>query len=1062
MRSKILPLLMLLSLVSITTLSAQVTTGTLYGSILDESGNPLVAATVVAIHTPSGTQYGTTTRDDGRYTLPNLRVGGPYTVQTSFVGYADQKIEGLYITIGEKVLADFTTLSEGTTLDEVVVAADRNAILNSERTGASTNISTEQLQKLPTISRSASDYTRLTPSSDGNSFGGRNDQYNNFSLDGSIFNNPFGLDAATPGGQTSSQPVSLDAIEQINVAIAPYDVTLAGFTGASVNAVTKSGTNTLAGTAYGFFRNQDLTGSKVGDLKIDQPDLTESTYGLSLGGPLVKDKLFFFVNAEVNRREDLGSNFVASRPGLTGENVSRVEAADLDAVSEAFASIGYQTGPYEGYIHETNSNKGLAKLDWAINKNNTLTATYNFLNADKDKPAHPSAIGRRGPDATTLQFYNSGYRINNVIHSGIVELRSLFGNSAANKMQVGYTTYKDSRDPFSAPFPVVNINKDGIRYIVAGHEPFSVSNRLSQDVIQFTDNLTLYKGDHTLTFGTNIEYFAFDNSFNLGAYDGGDSNPGGTFGGGFESVQAFLDTIAAGVFVDDAQFAQDLFNANGGADGELGAGWALAETNVGQFALYAQDEWRPNNKLTLTAGIRMDMPLYFDTPTKLQENIDRNCCYAPDITWFNEDGEPVNFDHTVLPDNTPLFSPRIGFNYDVKGNKTAQLRGGTGLFSGRLPFVWLGNQVANPNWFFYNYTANDFKFPQVWRTNLGYDQKIGEGWTLTTDLIYTKDLNAALVRNYSLNTPTETLKGAGDNRLIYTDADRAIFNGLGFPLPLVGSGFVFTNTDQGYIFNASAQVQKTFKSGLHLMLGYSFIDAQDASSIEAEISSDAFERNPVVGNVNRPELSRSLYGNRHRFIGSAYKTFTYGSMATTVSTFFSLANAGTTGSDFTADYRFSYTYSGDANGDGSAINDLLYIPTDSELDQQNWTSAEQREAFRRYIQQDEYLTDNRGDYVEKYGIVAPWFGDWDIRILQDFNLKNTNKLQLSIDVVNFGNLINSSWNVKELPVNTQPVGILVTDGVPTYSFETSLTDTYRNDTSLLSRWQMQLGLRFIF
>ncbi len=1061
---KFLPLLLLLFFATVG-LNAQVTTASINGSVTDASGEALIGATVQATHTPTGTLYGVTTRADGGYDLPNLRIGGPYLIEVSYVGYESYREENLFLKLGQKLPLHIKLSDGAVDLEQVVVTALTESVIGSDRTGAETNLSTEDLEKLPTISRSASDYYRLTPTADGNSFGGRNDQFNNFSLDGSIFNNPFGLDAATPGGQTDAQPISLDAIEQINVSLAPYDVTLAGFTGASINAVTKSGTNEFKGTVFGFFRNQDMTGNKVGDQEIIVPDLEQFQAGFSLGGPIVKNKVFFFANFEIDNREDLGTSFIANRPGLTGENVSRVEAADLDAVSQAlFNRYGYETGDYENYIHQTNNYKGLIKLDFNLNKNNTLTATYNFLDAFKDKPAHPNALGRRGPDLVTLQFANSGYRINNIIHSGIVELRSLISNNISNKLQVGYSAYRDSRNPFSTPAPVININRDGIRYIVAGHEPFSINNVLNQDVFQFTNNLNIYAGKHTITAGVSLERFDFDNSFNLNAY-------GGTFDGGFASVGAFLDSLDTGVYDALYNGAQATFDANGGDEGVEGEGWALAETNVGQAAIYVQDEFKLSDRFTLTGGIRLDMPLYFDTKTKIEENLARNGDYAPEIVWQDEDGNEIQYVHTDLPKQTPLVSPRLGFNYDIKGNQSAQLRGGTGLFSGRLPFVWVGNQVANPNWFFYNVTDRDFKFPQVWRSNLGYDHKFGNGWIGTVDLIHSKDLNAAMVRKYSFGPPSGTLGGGVDGRQVYLDSDYSVYNAIfeGFtlsPSNFVGTGYVFGNTNVGYTLNATVQVQKTFKNGLYVMLGYNFLDAKDATSIEAEISSDAFDRNPAIGNVNVPVAAPSLYGNRHRILGAAYKTFKYGNWGTTVSTFFQFAQGGTTQSDFTADYRFSYTYSGDINNDGSPLNDLIFIPTDEQLDRMAFTSDPEREAFRDYIEQDEYLSSNRGEYAEKYAILAPWNSQWDFRILQDFYFqagKRTNTIQLSIDFLNLGNLISSSWNVKQLPINTQPVGVSVgSDGVPVYSFDTTLQNTFANDFSLASRWQMRLGLRYIF
>ncbi|MEO0900033.1 MAG: carboxypeptidase-like regulatory domain-containing protein [Bacteroidota bacterium] len=1022
-----------------------VTTSTIRGTVTGGKAG-LAGASVTATHTPSGVKYGVNTLNDGKYTLANLRVGGPYKVEVSYIGYKKQTLTDIYLRLGQKLELNFALESGDVSVDQVDIVATPDPIMNSDRTGAETNINNTQLRRLPTISRSASDYTRLTPAASGNSFGGRNDQFNNFSLDGSIFNNPFGLDAATPGGQTDAQPISLDAIDQIQVAIAPYDVTQAGFTGASVNAVTKSGTNSFNGTVFGFFRNQDLTGQRVASTDIVVPDLSQLQTGFSLGGPLVKNKLFFFVNFEMERRSDLGSNFIANNPSRTGENVSRVEEADLIAVQNALASLGYETGAYEGYLHRTDNEKGIFKLDWAINDKNTLTATYNFLRASKDKPAHPSALGRRGPDATTLQFYNSGYQINNNLNSGILELRSILGNKFANKVQVGYTSFRDFRNAFSAPFPVININRDNIRYIVAGHEPFSINNVLDQDVFQITDNFNAYLGDHTLTVGFSVERFDFNNSFNLGVYDPF-TYGGGTFGPGFPSVQAFLDTVNSGGFADEAAFAQGVFDGN-----EENDTWALAETNVGQAAFYVQDEWTPTDDLKLTIGVRMDLPLYFNTPEKIQENIDRNCCFIPDLEYVDEDGNTVTFDHTQLPNQVPLISPRLGFNWDVSGKGTTQVRGGTGLFTGRFPFVWIGNQVANPNFFFYNVTSPDFRFPQVWRSNLGIDQSFGEGWTFTVDAIHTRDINGMIVRNYGLKAPSGTLVGA-DNRPIYTAADRTN--------DFANNAYVFTNTNIGYSFNLSLQLQKDWGDDFFTSLGYNFLDARDASSIEAEISSDAYDRNPAFGNVNVAISAPSLYGNRHRFVGSGFKKWTYGSMGTTLGLFFEVAQGG----------RYSYTYSGDINRDASPLNDLIYVPTASDINGMQFSGdeasqASQRTALEGYIQQDEYLSGRRGMYAEKYAILSPWYSQIDFRVLQDlyFDVNGeTHTIQLSLDFLNLGNLFNSNWGVRQLPINTQPIGVTVDDNnVPTYSFDEALNSTYTNDFSLLSRWQMQVGLRYIF
>ncbi|MEP3386741.1 MAG: carboxypeptidase regulatory-like domain-containing protein [Reichenbachiella sp.] len=1025
---------------------AQTTTSWITGRVQGTDGADLVGSTVIAIHVPTGTKYGVSTRLDGGYDIPNAKIGGPYSVEVSFVGFKSQKVEGVFLTLGQKQRLDFVLQEDATTIQEVVITANRDDVMNSERTGAETTISNDQLVLLPTISRSTQDIFRLTPSNDGNGFAGRSDHDTNFSLDGSIFNNPFGLDAATPGGQAGAQPISLDAIDQIQVSVAPFDVTKAGFTGASVDAVTKSGTNALKGTAFGFYRNQAMTGKKVNGTSIDVPDLTQFQGGFSLGGPIIKNKLFFFANMEMERREDLGQNVVADNGSNSGEsNVARVSEADLIAVQSALRSIGHDPGDYQGYTHKTENLKAMLKIDWNINDKHSLTATYNMLDANRDLPAHPNAIIRRGPDRTTMQFENSGYNIENKIQSGMLELNSIFSNTVSNKLQVGMTMFRDARDPKSEPFPDLNIANNTINYIVAGHEPFSIHNRLDQDVIQITNNVNIFKGAHTFTVGGSFEKFMFDNSFNLGAY-------GGTFGPAYSSVAQFQDSIASGYIAGQKAAAEALFASNNAATPDTG-GWALAETNVGQLSFYAQDEWQATDNLALTFGLRMDVPLYFDTEEKMQENLDRNCCYDPSIQYYDENGDPIMFNSLEFPEQKPLFSPRFGFNWDVNGDRTVQVRGGTGLFTGRFPFVWIGNQVANPNFFFYTVSRTDFKFPQVWKTNLGVDKKLGEGFTLSADLVYSKDVNGIMVRNYGLIQPNSTLSGQ-PGRQVYGAGDRAtVFGGA-------TNAYVLSNSDVGRSVNLSLELKKSWTDGLYTSLAYNFLDSKDASSLVGEISSDTYDRNPAINNVNEAVASPSLYGNRHRIVGTINKKFTYGGdkTATTVSFFIEYAQGG----------RFSYTYAGDINNDGSGLNDLIYVPTDGEIDQMQFdtffaTEADQRAGLKSYIAQDEYLNVRRGRYAEKYSALSPWFSTWDMRVLQDFYI-GEQTLQLSLDILNIGNLISNKWGVRQVPLNTSPIGYVRTEatGEPVYSFDTNATETFVDDFGLRSRWQLQLGVRYIF
>lgn len=1031
---------------------AQVTTSKIQGIVNDENNEGLFGANVIATHEPTGTVSGTMTLDGGRFNLPNLRIGGPYTISISFVGYQTMEYTDVYLDLGSAFDLNVDMVTDSNQLEEVVITSSKSTTFNNSRTGAETSVGQRELTKLPTISRSAADFTRLDPTASGGSFGGANDQFNNFTLDGSIFNNPFGLDAATPGGQTDAQPVSLDAIEQISVSRAPYDVSLSGFTGASVNAVTKSGTNKISGTVYGYYRNQDLTGSKVKGDDIFVPKLNQTQYGVSVGGPIIKNKLFFFANFEKDERTDLGQTW-APNTGTGAINESRVLESDLLSVQNILSQVNigggefYNPGLFEGYTHDSNSTKGLFKLDWNLNDKHRLALIYNFLDASKDKNAHPTALGFRGPNSQILQFENAGYQINNKINSFLAELNSTFADNVTNKFQIGWTHFEDFRNPKSSPAPTITLlDENGAsNYIIAGHEPFSIHNTLDQKVFQFSNNLNISTGDHNLTFGISFEKFQFDNSFNLGVYGAqGVFFPTGTIND-FRNLDAAGEAALVATYqgyFDGAIAANTSLEASGVGNS---GGWALAETNVGQMAFYMQDEWNVTDNLKVTAGLRFDKPLFFDSAKKAQEVIDRSCCYIPSIPYTDpSNGETVFFDSTKMPDSDVIISPRVGFNWDITGDKTNQLRGGTGIFTGRFPFVWLGNQIGNPNFFFYQVVDPDFKFPTVWRSSLGFDKKLESGLTLTADLSYTKDINGAHVQNWGLKAPTGTLNGVGDTRERYLPAD------------VGNAAYVFTNSDKGWTFNGTVSAKQTFSNGIYASLAYNYLNSQSVNSIEAEITGDAFAFNPVVGNANDAVLSHSKYGDTHRFIGVVGKTWSYGAKdqwSSTLSGVLEFAQGG----------RFNYTYAGDINGDGSGLNDLIYIPTSSEVSQMVFAGLGQAEAFEAFIQQDDYMSDHRGEYFERYGALAPWRGKIDMKFIQEFTLGNDNAIQFSADILNLGNLISSDWGLIQQPDAVQPIGVTVDGaGNPTYSFDGNITETYVYDISLASRWQVQFGLRYIF
>lgn len=1061
-------------------LVAQVTTANLTGLVAEKGKDePLIGAAVTALHTPSGTKYAGVTLEDGRYTLSNLRIGGPYTITASFVGYESRKIENVYLSLGQKNVVNIELESSSQQLNEVVISADQNALINGDRTGAETRIGNAQITQLPTVNRSFQDFTRLTPQSSGGfSFGGRNRLYNNLTIDGSIFNNAYGLDASTPGGQTKSQPMSLDAFDEISVAIAPFDVTQGSFTGAAINAVTKSGTNEFKGSVYTYFKNESLIGRKVGDVELVKSDLNFLQPGISIGGPLIKDKLFFFVSAELEREKQPATTYVAYRPGqndLADATVSNVLASDLDIVQQTLKDVySYDPGAYENYEHQRNNDKISAKIDWNINNSHNFNIVYKKLNSFRDVLPNPAiSVSGRGPNKNTLPFENNSYIINNNFNSIVAELNSRFKNKFANKLQVGYTAFRDFRDSKSASFPSVDILQNGQNYISFGLERFSTNNLLNTDVFQLTDNFNIYLPKHTLTIGTSYEYFKFLNSFNLFYY------PGVTF--------ASMDEFVANTNPNSPNFVDMNAQVTTANQNPLRAD----ETPFSQLSVYAQDEWQASNNFRLTAGVRADVAMY-DAALPDQPAVEQLTFYDP-----NTEKDITNFKVNQYPNTTVLLSPRLGFNWDIKGNQSTQLRGGTGIFTGRIPFVWLGNQTANqalaPFYTFQlNATASDFKFPQVWKSNLGYDQKLPGDITLTVDFIFGKDLNAVVHQNYNMRRPTGTADGAGnggDTRAIFQGGETKI-NVLPAttltPTSVADTSFldagliVLNNTNKGYHYNITGQLTKRIGKNFFASVGYSFGEAKDITSNPGEIAANAFQTNPVVGDPNKPQLSFSDFDLRHRLVGGMnYKKEYAKHFATGIGVFFERLRGGIYDVIGEVGGRYSYTYAGDMNNDGIAGNDLLYIPanqndiilvandaTDTRTATEIWQQLDS------FIEQDPYLSENRGKYAERNGALVPAYGRFDLKLTQDFYFNvagKRNTLQFTFDVLNFGNLLNPNWGIKQTAANRKPLTFMGynADGEPTFSFPLDasgqpLKESFINDTSLNSRWQGQIGIRYIF
>jgi len=1043
-----------------------VTVGSASGVITDTEGGALPGALIALNHEPSGISYSAISREGGSYNLPNLRVGGPYTMTISMGGFATQKKTDIFIDLGKNFRLDIQLAPEGVSEEMVVVAVEQDEIFNAERTGAATSVSLKEIETLPTIKRSTRDLTRLDPRSDGNfSFGGKNWLFNNISLDGSYFNNPFGLDDPAPGGQANAEPVPFDAIAQVQVSVAPFDVREGGFTGAGINQVTKSGTNNMEGSLYTFTRSEDFVGDKVKGESILNPNLSFNQTGVRVSGPIKKNKVFFFFNAEIVRREDPGSNFSAGRPGESGPTVSRVQASDLDAIRQRMMDVyGYDTGGYEGYVHATDNDKLIFKIDWNINDTNNLSFRFNRLEAVRDLPPHPFAISinntGRGPNVSTLPFENSGYAINNNLDSYALELNSV-GGSWANRAFLSYNKFRDYRTPFSEPFPTIEIAVDGITYTTLGHEPFSINNVLDQDVLQLTNNFTYYTGNHAITAGMNYERFKFFNSFNLFYY-------------GLFPAPAFVPGLGGSTFFSLEEFF-DYTNPNSPNFRDFNAEVAAASANpfkgdtieVGQFAFYLQDEYMMTSNLTLTYGLRVDFPIYYtDVPTNN---------FTLGLNLLDEDGNPETIDAAKFPSTDGLYSPRIGFNWDIKGDQTRQLRGGTGIFTGRLPFVWIGNTVSNqgPMAEFptqdINATDPDFEWPQIWTTNLAYDTVLPWDMRATFEGIYSKDMNAIYVRNANLANPVGTLPGP-DGRPFYDPANNQI-NDLGG-----GGVYVLDNTSDGYNYSFTSQLFKTFESGLAASLSYANAVAKNQMS-STEIASFLWQFNAVQGNPNQPELSFSEFGHRHRIVGAMnYQHNWSEKMGTSIGMFLEIAE----GSFSTAGQRsrYSFTYAGDVNGDGQGGNDLIYIPNDSSeilldpiMDGDGnvlVSSAEQWSALNAFIEQDDYLRSHRGEIAERFGAVNPWFWNMDLKILQDVAFVMGSKrhtFQISLDVLNFANLLNDDWGVRKIanPAATSPLVLtrFNDSGQPVFNFP-GVESTHVNDISINSRWQAQLGIRYLF
>ncbi len=1086
--------------------NAQVTTSSMTGSVKDAKGI-LPGATVKATHTPSGTTYTVSTNNDGRFAINNMRVGGPYSVEISYIGFKPGKASDIFLKLGEAYNLDYKLDDSGNTLGEVTVQAAKK--VTAQKTGASTNISSRDLASLPTITRSITDFTRLTPQASGNSFGGRDARYNNIQVDGANLNNNFGLsNDPLPGG--GSQPISLDSYDQISVNIAPYDVRQAGFTGANISAVTKSGTNTFHGSAYGFYRDQSLLGKHVGanDISSTIVSSKSQTYGFTLGGPIIKNKLFFFVNAEKEENTKPGINYYAAGSGGSGLP-SSTSVTDLKSVSDYLKTkFGYDPGSYTDFpSFATDNHKILAKLDWNINNSNKLTLKFSDFKGNDDQQLNltstPNGAGFRvtsGTNPTTgapilstisrapnnrfgpksFAFSNSNYAFENTTRTGTLELNSKLSNKASNQLLLALTKNQATRTYNGGIFPTIDIyDGNGGNFITAGMDPYTLNNDVINDVYSVTDNFTYYAGKHTLTAGLTYEYQKTGNMFMA---------PANSYYA-YNSLSDFLTDKAPVYYA----YTYSLIPGQSSV--------YSAELKIGQAGAYIQDEYNVNDNWKLTLGLRADMPIYHEDPL--------NNPATSALNFYSSDNTTLRHYYTdKWAKSRVLLSPRVGIRY-TSDDKSLVFRGGLGVFTGKIPFVFLTNIPTNTGMYQFGgaisnattagaaqlanikfssnpaayanlfptvagtssppavvFMDDNFKFPKVLRANLGIDKNLGSGYMFTFDGLYTKDINAVRMRNANLSNVNGIINEGELTRPRIIGTNRLNAG--------TTSAIVLENTIKGFASSLTAQLSKSYSNGFSGSIAYTYSIAKEVTANPGSTASSVWNSNPNVGTSNDQELGNSAYAVPHRVVGNLSYRLEYANhFATTISLFYQGMTQGV----------YSYVVNGDLNGDGNSSADLMYIPRAGETNFAAYTVgtgaaavtysvAQQTAAFEEFINNSKYLSKHRGEYAKRNAATLPWFNKFDVRFLQDIFVKTGKSgkqtLQFSADIINFSNLLNKNWGTYQRYVINNPLTFrsIGTNNQPIYNLQNVagklITDPLQDDISVNSTYSIQLGLRYSF
>ena len=1092
--------LLLVALLLTTTLGAmaQVTTSSMAGKVTVEGDKEaVIGATIVALHEPSGTRYTAVTNTNGLFTIQGMRTGGPYAVTVSYIGLETKTLKGITLELGETYNLSVWLSENSTSLTEVVVSGKASKFA-AEKTGASTNIDNEQMMMMPSLDRSLTTVAKLSPySSGGTTLAGADPRSTNFTVDGANFNNSFGLTSDLPGGGT---PISIDAIEEMQVVIAPFDVRQTNFIGGGINAITKSGTNEFRGTVYGFYRDKYMRGNKINgkDLGSRSTD-TNKTYGITLGGPIIKNKLFFFANYEKELTPKEVVQYRAREDNeAPGGMVSRTTKADMERMANFLREkYGYDPGSYTDFPAEDTNEKFLIRLDWNITDNHHLALRYNKTKVQDWRPtnAMSSDVVQGGSkynlgriSANSMAFANSLYYFKNDVESVSADLNSRFGQKASNQLLFTYSHQNDRRDTPSSVFPFIDIMYEGSYepYISAGYELFSYNNGVQTKTTNITDNFTYYAGAHKLTAGFRFEHIYADNSYMRN----------GTGYYRFRSLDDFLNGAAP----ETVAFTY-------GFDGKSDPTSAVRYNQIG---IYLQDEWQAAERLKLTYGVRADN-LIFD-----EQDIARNTA----IYDLDFGGQRIDTGH--WPNSSWQFSPRVGFTWDVFGDKSLKVRGGTGLFLGRFPLVYLTNMPGNAAVFQLNYIAgwsnsgktyadglgrdaafveekinglagrmlnveelkqyfdvpltnenhvadqnmtgvsSNFKMPQVWKSSIAVDYQLPVSFpfTVTGEFIYNKSINAVYMDNININTSDpealDHFNGA-DNRIKYSNAN------LYYPGKY---GIMLKNTSKGYGYTANVTLNAEPVRNLKLMAAYTRTESKEVSGLPGQNAVSTWTSTIAVNGPNSTALHRSNYVTPDQVMASLNyyipaKVSSHFLLGTHVSLFYKGYSSG----------NLSFTYSNDMNGDGVS-QDLMYIPAnDSEI---KFKSEEDRVAFWRFVEQDDYLSAHKGEYAEAYAARAPWLHRVDLHLAEDFQVtvgKTKHKLQAALDLINLGNLLNSHWGI---PKNAQVCNygqILKYEGVdaqntPIFSMNKVNgkypTKTFDTNTSYSNCWKIQVGLKYFF